>query len=249
MYYAMEYPAGAVSLLLINLIVHLAVSLPILQVAAHMVQAGLMLIVGQGIAYLSYPVIGWVTDVFLTRHAVLKCSLILLTTMAGISLFILSILEVYFSTAQNFDNYLALIGCFGVSLIILMMIVFIKGLFDANALQFGLDQFLEGTTQQLIAFIHWYYWTHEIGQLLIFYICIGGMMSLSDFQNDWHHHHNIRSGIAVLLVFFFISSISAVVTLISFLYSKKTFLHSKSRFQSTQDSVQSPQVCLEAQSS
>ena len=73
-YQAMEYPAGAVSLLLINLIVHLAVSLPILQVAAHMVQAGLMVIVGQGIAYLSYPVIGWVTDVFLTRHAVLKCS-------------------------------------------------------------------------------------------------------------------------------------------------------------------------------
>ena len=48
----MEHPAGAVVLLLINLLVHLAVSLPILQVGAHMVQAGLMVIVGQGIAYL-----------------------------------------------------------------------------------------------------------------------------------------------------------------------------------------------------
>ena len=95
-YQAMEYPAGAVSLLLINLIVSLAVSLPMVQVVGHMVQAGLMVIVGQGIAYLSYPVIGWVTDVFLTRHAVLKCSLILLTTMAGLSLFISSTLEITF---------------------------------------------------------------------------------------------------------------------------------------------------------
>ena len=66
----MEYPAGAVSLLLINLIVRLAVSLLVLQFATHMVQAGLMVIIGQGIAYLSYPVIGHLTDVFLTRHAV-----------------------------------------------------------------------------------------------------------------------------------------------------------------------------------
>ena len=44
---------------------------------------------------------------------------------------------------------------------------------------------------------------------------------MHDLQNDWHHHHNIRSGIAVLFVFFFISFISPVVTLISFLYSKK----------------------------
>ena len=128
----MEYPAGAVSLLLINLIIHLAVSLPILQVAAHMVQAGLMVIVSQGIAYLSYPVIGWVTDVFLTRHAVLRCSLILLITMAGVSLFSLSTFEVYFSTGLYFHAFPAIIGLLTVGSILVLAIVFIKGLFDAN---------------------------------------------------------------------------------------------------------------------
>ena len=171
---------------LINLLVHLAVSLPMLQVSAHMVQAGLTLILDQGITFLSYPVIGWVTDVFLTRHTVLKCSLILLTTMTGGSLFLLlTFTGVYFSTNFSYDTYSAFFGLFAASLVILMIIIFIKGLFDANALQFGLDQFLEATTQQLVAFIHWYYWFREIGQLLIFYVVfVGGMMSLSDFQNN-----------------------------------------------------------------
>ena len=108
----MEYPAGAVSLLLINLIVSLAVSLPMVQVVGHMVQAGLMAIVGQGIAYLSYPVIGWVTDVFLTRHAVLRCSLVLLTTMNGVPqvLFLLSTFGVFFSTDFSYDAYYAFFG-------------------------------------------------------------------------------------------------------------------------------------------
>ena len=30
------------------------------------------------------------------------------------------------------------------------------GLFEANAIQFGLDQLLEAPTPKLIAFIHWY---------------------------------------------------------------------------------------------
>ena len=43
------------------------------------------------------------------------------------------------------------------------------GLFDANAIQYGLDQMLEASTKQLIAFIQWYYyWCHEVGQLVPF---------------------------------------------------------------------------------
>ena len=41
------------------------------------------------------------------------------------------------------------------------------GLFEANALQFGLDQLLEAPTPKLIAFIHWYYWTHNAVKLVV----------------------------------------------------------------------------------
>ena len=47
------------------------------------------------------------------------------------------------------------------------------GLFEANALQFGLDQLLEAPTPKLIAFIHWYYWTHNVVQLVAMYLTIG----------------------------------------------------------------------------
>ena len=44
------------------------------------------------------------------------------------------------------------------------------GFFQANAIQFGLDQLLEAPTSKLIAFIHWYYWAQNVGGLLLFYI-------------------------------------------------------------------------------
>ena len=47
------------------------------------------------------------------------------------------------------------------------------GLFEANAIQFGLDQLLEAPTPKLIAFIHWYYWTHNVVQLVAMYITVG----------------------------------------------------------------------------
>ena len=42
------------------------------------------------------------------------------------------------------------------------------GLFEANAIQFGLDQLLEALTPKLITFIHWYYWSQNVGGLIFF---------------------------------------------------------------------------------
>ena len=41
------------------------------------------------------------------------------------------------------------------------------GLFQANAIQFGLDQLLEAPTPKLIAFIHRYYWAQNVGSLKV----------------------------------------------------------------------------------
>ena len=43
------------------------------------------------------------------------------------------------------------------------------GLFEANAIQFGLDQLLEAPTPKLISFIHWYYWSQNVAELVVFY--------------------------------------------------------------------------------
>ena len=55
------------------------------------------------------------------------------------------------------------------------------GLFEANALQFGLDQLLEAPTPKLIAFIHWYYWTHNAVQLVAIYL-----------MTSWLDNHRLK---------------------------------------------------------
>ena len=41
------------------------------------------------------------------------------------------------------------------------------GLFEANAIQFGMEQLLESSSDQLSSFIHWYYWSSYGGRFLL----------------------------------------------------------------------------------
>ena len=53
------------------------------------------------------------------------------------------------------------------------------GLFEANAIQFGLDQLLEAPTPKLISFIHWYYWSQNVAGLIAFYATASGSATSS----------------------------------------------------------------------
>ena len=78
------------------------------------------------------------------------------------------------------------------------------GLFEANALQFGLDQLLEAPTQKLIAFIHWYYWTHNVVQLVAMYIQIcwktieASLNSLSSYEKHFIQNSLLFTFVAIL---------------------------------------------------
>ena len=41
------------------------------------------------------------------------------------------------------------------------------GLFESTAIQFGMDQMLEASSDELSTFIHWYYWGCNVGRLLV----------------------------------------------------------------------------------
>ena len=94
------------------------------------------------------------------------------------------------------------------------------GLFEANAIQFGLDQLLEASTPKLIAFIHWYYWTHNAVQLVVMYleICLiankNNLTSLSSFKS-----HAILDILAFM--FFAIFGLAAVGSLVLLHKSKR----------------------------
>ena len=115
--------------------------------------------------YLSYPLLGHLADVYLTRYRALKYGLVILTG----SMLYITVCTLIDTIAIDVFNTLApltlVIGGGGIGLTIIGL-----GLFEANAIQFGLDQLLEAPTPKLIAFIHWYYWAQRVGQLIIVYL-------------------------------------------------------------------------------
>ena len=57
------------------------------------------------------------------------------------------------------------------------------GSFEANALQFGMDQLLEVSSTQLSAFIHWYFWVMHLGQQLVFCVLLVILLLLYSILN------------------------------------------------------------------
>ena len=114
----------------------------------------------QGLMFLVYPLLGHLADVYLTRYRTLKCGIIAIV-VSLLLLFALtlthSLVTNVFNTQFPKSNWLrAVIIAPGVIITIIGL-----GLFEANAIQFGLDQLLEAPTPKLITFIHWYYWSQN----------------------------------------------------------------------------------------
>ena len=128
----------------------------------------------QGVLFLLYPLVGHLTDVYLTRYHSLKlsyCTLIFTACAAvvysGIDLAASSIWKIVIFHHEK-----------TAVLLVIMFIVYSigLGLFEANAIQFGLDQLLEASTPKLIAFIYWYYWAQNVGSLILFYVTGSGLI-------------------------------------------------------------------------
>ena len=128
----------------------------------------------QGLLFLLYPLVGHVTDVYLTRYRSLKLSF-------GILLFTACAFVVYSGIDIAASNIWKITIFHHNQTAVVFVIIFIVyivglGLFQANAIQFGLDQLLEAPTPKLIAFIHWYYWAQNVGNLAFFYVTSSGLI-------------------------------------------------------------------------
>ena len=121
------------------------------------------------IAYLLYPLLGWMADVYFTRYSFVRASFI--STIAAMGLLIMS--GILFLTSPERLYFLLS----GFSIIICLIGL---GLFESTAIQFGMDQMLEASSEQLSTFIHWYYWSCYLGQLMIFYLMLGILAYFSD---------------------------------------------------------------------
>ena len=121
--------------------------------------------VTQAIAYLLYPLLGWLSDVYFTRYKVIKLAfIIVIITYSGAVVCTLAIaLDVDITYYKRVTAIILAIMSIPAFLFMLLSL----GMFEANAIQFGMDQLLESSSDQLSSFIHWYYWSSYAGQFLL----------------------------------------------------------------------------------
>ena len=182
-----------------------------------------------GILFLSYPLLGYIADVCLTRYRTLKYSFIFLIVgcTVGLLLLFLNIAAILLSPGQKelFEetkNQAIIFGIVVVATSILFILVTTGvGLFEANALQFGLDQLLEAPTTKLIAFIHWYYWTHNVVQLVAMYLTMGWIVldtSLNSFSR-------LRKKVLIYTLYFTVAAILGLAAVGSLVLLHKSKSH------------------------
>ena len=117
------------------------------------------IVVGVAIPQLFYPLAGWLADARYGRHRVIQISL----WCIWLGECTLSVTLLLFELCQNYSVYyhkIFMYFLFPVSFIIIN--VGVAG-FQANIIQFGIDQMVDASGEQMSAFIHWYYWSTYIG--------------------------------------------------------------------------------------
>ena len=191
----MAYP-GARVVVLCCLLVHFAFNadLVIVQGASPLL-TGLMHLV-QGITLLFYPVLGLVADLKCNRYNFVKVSIILLSISSLLMVLFISALlalsEIKISLVDPIPSYFWPLAAIVISFAILPL-----GMFDAVGIQFGMDQMVEASSDQISAFTHWYYWSMNIGigvqallllcSLLILRSCVLHVKSI-DHKKQWEAH-------------------------------------------------------------
>ena len=115
----------------------------------------------KAVSYFLYPLLGWMADVCFTRYKFVLFSFIAMI-LGSIPVAIETGLVLRFPLEHGIFYFLSAIT-------IIISIISI-GLFESTAIQFGMDQMLEASSDKLSTFIHWYYWSSSLGNLIILYI-------------------------------------------------------------------------------
>ena len=111
---------------------------------------------------LTLSIAGWIADVRFGRYKVIKLSMwimwaaLMLTTMSSV-------------LARVVDSYTSQIHIY-VNGVLWTIIAIGFGGFQANIIQFGIDQLHDSSSDEIASFILWYYWTYSGNGIVIFFI-------------------------------------------------------------------------------
>ena len=109
------------------------------------------------VLYLFYPLAGFVADVCCGRHK---------TVTVSLWVFVVGLATYVVLAAIYFDNPSMILVYILLPVSVLLMLIGVCG-FQANAVQYGLDQLLDSPTTCLSLFIYWYFWASYVGEILV----------------------------------------------------------------------------------
>ena len=116
-----------------------------------------------GLMFMLYPVGGLIADLRYGRYKVIKLSLI----NNWVGAIIASVMGVLHSVEvnRNSHRYPLRVANGVASFLFVALFVLGIGVFQSNAVQFGLDQRPDASSEELSLFLHWFVWTEYIGDL------------------------------------------------------------------------------------
>ena len=121
----------------------------------------------QGTAYLLYPVFGLIAEVYFSNFKMIKWSFVIVL-ICSMAVVLYSALSVFVAQQVPLNSF-----NIGFGVIYLLISTVGLGMFESNAIQFGMDQMLEASSEQLSSFIHWYFLCAHVSSLALFYILVG----------------------------------------------------------------------------
>ena len=113
-----------------------------------------------GSSLLLYPVFGWIADVYWGRYKMIRRSLWVMW-LTAIALSLISIIPDDLPHATKITEI--------TDIIILVVMSLSLGGFQANILQFGIDQLPDASSDDLIAFSDWYVWVWCTSIVVVLY--------------------------------------------------------------------------------
>ena len=172
--------------------------------------------ISQGISYILYPLFGWIADVRVTHYRMINISLVSVL-ISSLFMFTIAAINVLKPDITLFNNII-----FPAIILIVGIIGF--GMYESNAIQFGMDQMLEASSEQLSSFIHWYYWSLHVGPLTIFYILLAFLYYIHKFCKIELDNHNQNVSIYGLILLF-PSAIEIMLIILGLLFMRISKKH------------------------
>ena len=144
---------------------------------------------GQGLSFLLYPLLGLLADLVFSRYKVIAAG----SVMMSAGLFIINIIVFSYTLFNHNDAWFILLAS---AIVPLAVVVLSFGMVEGNALQFGMDQMLEASGEQLSRFVHWYVWVLWLGQFIFIAISGLSMLVIIHFLFLGYFKHSMRYMIA-----------------------------------------------------